>query len=144
MGVRFEDLSLDAQAQALRKLGDIGEGKKKTAKYKNTRTECAGITFDSKKEERRYEYLICLERSGEIRDLRLQQDFTLQEAYTTKEGERIRAIRYRADFTYFRRSGTGRWERVVEDVKSHATRTREYINKRKMMQDRFGIMIEEV
>jgi len=33
---------------------------------------------------------------------------------------------------------------VVEDVKSRATRTREYAVKKKMLKDRFGIDITEV
>lgn len=33
---------------------------------------------------------------------------------------------------------------VVEDVKSRATRTKEYIMKRKMMKERFNIDIQEV
>ena len=61
-------------------------------------------------------------QAGLIRELRLQQDFTLQEAYTTPDGRRIRAIRYCADFCYERKTQTG-WEKIVEDVKSRATRT---------------------
>ena len=59
----------------------------------------AVLHFDSQKEARRYDELAALERAGKIRDLRLQVDFTLQEAYTDGEGRRVRAIRYRADFT---------------------------------------------
>lgn len=72
-------------------------------KYRNNPTERvtssgAVIRFDSQKEARRYDHLILRQQGGEIRDLRLQVDFTLQEAYTDQEGRRIRAIRYRADF----------------------------------------------
>ena len=88
-----------------------------------------------------YDFLIERERHGEIRDLRLQVDFTLQEAYTDAEGRRVRAIRYRADFTYY--EGT-QGRQVVEDVKSRPTRTREYAMKKKMLKDRFGIDITEV
>ena len=48
-------------------------------------------------------------------------------------------MRYRADFSY-RRNG----ELIVEDVKSAATRTRVYINKRKLMQEKYGITVREV
>ena len=65
---------------------------------------------------------------------------TLQEAYTDLEGRRVRAIRYRADFTYRERDG----RLVVEDVKSKPTRTREYLIKRKLMKERRGIDITEV
>ena len=61
-------------------------------------------------------------------------------AYTDQEGRRVRAIRYRADFTYRERDG----RLVVEDVKSKPTRTREYLIKRKLMKERRGIDITEV
>ena len=113
-------------------------------------------TFDSKKEARRYEALLARLHAGEIRKLRLQQDFTLQEAYTTTEGKRVRAIRYRADFCYDERDYEAErtaaelgfpcesWVPVVEDVKSRATRTKEYIIKRKLMLEKYNIEIREV
>ena len=133
----------------------------KARKYHNSPTERITpsgnvLHFDSQKEARRYDTLISLQNQGQIRDLRLQVDFTLQEAYTDPEGRRVRAIRYRADFTYKQRDPAEEslaaskgwpcesWRLVVEDVKSRATRTRDYINKRKMMKDRFGIDITEV
>lgn len=99
------------------------------------------------------------ERAGTIRDLRMQVDFTLQEAYTDGEGRRVRAIRYRADFTYRRKPrwptqpmDPGEfadkmewdWPLVVEDVKSRATKTKTYAMKRKLMKERFNIDIQEV
>lgn len=117
----------------------------KPAKYRNAPTERvtasgAVLRFDSQKEARRYDHLILRQQAGEIRDLRLQVDYTLQEAYTDQEGRRVRAIRYRADFTYRERDG----RLVVEDVKSRPTRTREYLIKRKLMKERRGIDITEV
>lgn len=117
----------------------------RVAKYRNTPTERvtasgAVLRFDSKKEARRYDHLTIRQKAGEIHDLRLQVDFTLQEAYTDPEGRRVRAIRYRADFTYRERDG----RLVVEDVKSKPTRTREYLIKRKLMKERRGIDITEV
>ena len=138
----------------------VAAGTQKTPKFKNKKTLVNGIAFDSQKEARRYEILMDAVREGVIADLRLQQDFTLQEAFTTPEGKRIPAIRYKADFTY-----TVAWQgeyvptgvscedliywrqypgaRVIEDVKSKATRTRVYINKYKMMADK-GYTIREV
>ena len=88
---------------------------------------------------------------------RMQVDFTLQEAYTDGEGRRVRAIRYKADFVYERRDVVAEayvndkkvgkkivWNMVVEDVKSRATQTKEYILKRKLMKERFNIDIQEV
>ena len=133
----------------------------KSQKYHNRKTDVAGIRFDSKKEARRYEYLCRCVELGVIEDLRLQVDFTLQEGYTTATGERIRAIRYRADFTYRCRSaGYDRahlldaadleyWRGlypgalVIEDTKSQGTRTKEYTIKRKLMADK-GYEVREV
>lgn len=78
-------------------------------------------------------------RAGIITDLRLQPQFTLQESYITEAGERIRAIRYTADFSY--RFGG---KLVVEDVKSMATRTKEYLRNKKFMRSKYGIDIQEV
>ena len=146
--ISITDLPERYRVQALEKLArqekQKQEAKKQTpgSKYRNEKTERAGIYFDSKKEARRFDELMAELTAGTIRDLRLQVEFTLQPAYTTPEGERVRAIRYLADFTYYRRSGDG-WKYVVEDVKSRPTRTRSYLMKKKMMADRFGITIEE-
>ena len=106
------------------------------SKYHNrkaARITAAGniLEFDSQKEARRYD------------------EYTLQEAYTTLEGVRVRAIRYRADFSYERATepdccGEVHWLRVVEDVKSEATKTRVYAIKRKLMRERLGIDVREV
>lgn len=156
MGVSIESLSPWAQRQVLQKL-TAAEAQKKAAresKYHNQKDERAAgsgasIRFDSRKEARRYDELMAMLRAGKIRDLKLQQQFTLQEAYTTTEGVRVRAIRYQADFTYQKpqfvdRDGERIWGLVVEDVKSRATKTRAYAMKKKLMQERFNIEIQEV
>lgn len=137
------------------------EGSKKPNKYRNVETEVDGIRFQSKKEARRFRYLKLAQELGVIEDLRLQVDFTLQEGYKTAKGERIRAIRYVADFTYRVRSagydhalqldmadieywrGLYPGALVIEDTKSRGTRTKEYKIKRKMMADK-GYEIREV
>ena len=167
MSIDVKDLPPAYQAQALRKLMERERRKQRAPlpspadaptgggrKYHNKPTERvtpAGnvLRFDSQKEARRYDELAALERAGTIRDLRMQVDFTLQEAYTDTEGRRVRAIRYKADFTYMKQSfvdrdGEWQWALVVEDVKSRATRTKEYILKRKLMKERFNIDIQEV
>ena len=164
MGIDVKDLPPAYQGQALQKWVEQERRKKRTPlpcpddgtpgggrKYHNKPTERvtasgAVLRFDSQKEARRYDELAALERAGKIRDLRMQVDFTLQEAYTDGEGRRVRAIRYRADFTYWRYDDPpGGWVRfVVEDVKSRATRTKEYVMKRKLMKERFNIDIQEV
>nr|DAZ68979.1 MAG TPA: Endonuclease [Caudoviricetes sp.] len=84
---------------------------------------------------------------GKIRDLRLQANFTLVEGYTTIEGERIKPMVYRADFVYARATGpdcngTVHWLREVEDAKG--VKTKDYLLKKKLMQDKYGITIREV
>lgn len=139
-----------------------GKGKDRRGKFGNVQTTVAGIKFDSRKEARRFEVLMLAQDFGLIRDLHLQQDFTLQEGYTTPMGERIRALRYKADFVYtvcpwepqragilhFEQEDLGYWyfhggEQVVEDVKSTATRTKDYRIKKKLMAGK-GYAIREV
>ena len=61
------------------------------SKYHNrkaARITAAGniLEFDSQKEARRYDELALLLAAEKIRDLKLQPEYTLQEAYTTLEG----------------------------------------------------------
>lgn len=54
-----------------------------------------------------------------------------------------------ADFSYERptepdQNGYIHWVKVVEDVKSQATRTAQYKIKKKLMRERMGIAVEEV
>lgn len=151
--MRLEDLPFKAQQQALRKLAEQNARKgisvEKPGKYHNERDVRGTLHFASRKEARRYDELAALLAAGQIRDLKLQPQFTLQEAYTTTKGERVRAIRYQADFSYERPTapdctGTVHWLRVVEDVKSRPTRTRVYLMKRKLLQEKFKIDITEV
>lgn len=112
------------------------------SKYGNKKTELDGIVFDSKKEATRWAELKLLQRAGEIYDLRRQVPFAVIPAQKDANGKTIeREAKYIADFTY-RDSKTGRI--TVEDTKSEATRTKEYILKRKLMLYRFGIKIKEV
>lgn len=113
-------------------------------KYGNKKAVMGGITFDSQKEARRYNELMLLLRAGKIQDLKLQPEFTIQEAFTTPDGERVRSVKYRADFSYRRAVKEGantRLERVVEDVKGY--RTKDYEIKRKLMLG-IGIKVVEI
>lgn len=94
-------------------------------------------TFDSQKEAARYDELAALLRAGKISDLRLQPEYTLQEAFVDSTGEPFRAVKYKADFTYVL-DGV----RVVEDVKG--VKTKDYELKRKLVRDRFCVRIQEV
>ena len=151
MAWNYDDLQAlgpDAKAQAVKQLSEKNQPKEN--KYHAVKTVCRGIKFDSAKEARRFEELMLLLEAGKIQDLRLQRNYTLQEAYTTPEGERIREIIYRADFAYERYAGKDpygydRWVKVVEDVKSPATRKkRDYIIKRKLFHEIYKFSITEV
>lgn len=105
-----------------------------------------GIKFDSKRESERFGELQLLLKAGKIRNLKLQPSFTLQEAFTTPEGEHIRAITYKADFSYEApvcdaEDGEMLWLPVVEDVKG--MKTKEYLLKYKMMAER-GVKVVEI
>ena len=111
-------------------------------KYRSQKITVDGITFDSVKEANRYQELRMLERAGEIRDLQRQVPFVVIPTQRDENGKLIeKEVRYVADFTYIEK---GKLTRTVEDVKSEATRTREYIIKRKLMLYRNGIRIREV
>lgn len=142
MALKGEDLArLSPAAQRQVYLKTVAAQRERSAKrkYNNQPTERNGIKFDSRKEANRYEELMFLRQAGEIDNLKLQPQFTLQESYMTPEGERVRAIRYVADFSYTQGS-----QMVVEDVKSKATATAQYKMKKKLMQERFGISVKEV
>ena len=102
------------------------------SKYNAKKTTVDGITFDSKKESKRYQELRLLERSGQIKDLRWQVPYEL---IPKQKGER--ACTYYADFIY-----TENGEQVVEDSKG--VKTKDYIIKRKLMLQVHGIKIKEV
>lgn len=132
-------LSPAAQHQIIAQLAQNANPQTPARKYGNVPTEVCGIKFDSRKEAGRFQELSLELRAGKITNLRLQPEFTLQEGYTTPAGERIRAIRYRADFSYWR-DGT----LVIEDVKSDATRRdKTYRLKIRLMAER-GFTVTEI
>ncbi|MBQ1779170.1 MAG: DUF1064 domain-containing protein [Acidaminococcaceae bacterium] len=109
-------------------------------KYGAKKCQLDNITFDSIAEARRWQELRYLTRAGIIKDVRRQVPFVLIPAQKDETGRVIeRAVVYRADFVYTEDGKT-----VVEDVKSEATKTREYIIKRKLMLYMCGIRIKEV
>lgn len=118
------------------------------SKYHNRKITRDGVTFDSRKEFRRYEELQLLQQAGEITNLRRQVKFVL--IPTQREPSKIgtrggvkkgklleRECAYVADFVY---SENGKI--VVEDTKG--LRTKDYIIKRKLMLYVHNIRIREV
>lgn len=111
----------------------------KRQKYGNKKCEWRGIVFDSIRERDRFIILDSEQREGKITDLNRQVHFQLLPVQKVNGKIVERPCGYIADFVY-RRDG----ELVVEDVKSTATKTKEYRIKRKMMLWFHGIQIREV
>ena len=108
-----------------------------TTKYRNKKTVVNGISFDSRKEAKRYQELLLLERAGAITDLKMQVKYVLIPSQRVNGKVVERECAYKADFVY-RENG----ETVVEDTKGF--RTKDYIIKRKLMLHVHGIRIKEV
>lgn len=109
------------------------------SKYGNRKVNIDGERFDSCHEAHRWIELRYLEGAGLISDLKRQVAYELIPSQK-RDGKVIeRPVKYVADFVY-RQNG----HEVVEDAKSPATRTKEYIIKRKLMLWEFGIQIVEV
>ena len=123
---------------------------RKANKYRNKKVIVNGETFDSEKEYKRYRELLLLEKAGAITSLQRQVKFVLIPAqYETyerygKRGQRLkdgrkcieRGVDYYADFVY-----TENGKQVVEDTKSEATKTKDFIIKRKLMLYIHGIRV---
>lgn len=139
-----------AQKQVLDKL--LGEQKPKKSKYGNRKAyrvmpNGRKQKFDSEGEAMRYDQLKALLAAGRIRNLRMQVGFTLIEGFTDSDGSVVKPTVYKADFVYERPTepdyvGAVRWLREVEDFKG--MRTKDYLLKKKLMQERHGITIREV
>ena len=125
--------------------------KKKGNKYHNSAVIVDGISFQSRKEARRWRELKLMESAGMIHGLTRQKKFVLIPAQREpdtvgkrggrKKGAVIeRECSYIADYVYYDKNG----KMVVEDVKSSATRTKDYIIKRKLMMYIYNIKIQEV
>lgn len=105
-------------------------------KYHNRKVTINGETFDSKKEAARWQELLLLQRAGKISHLNRQVTYTLIPSQYI-EGKCVeRAVKYVADFVYKENGNL-----VVEDTKG--LKTPEYVIKRKLMLQVYGIRIKE-
>lgn len=130
--------------------GLVPQGKEeKQSKYHSEKITILGMSFDSKREARRWFELATLEKAGEIKNLRRQVKFELIPTQREpdiigkrggiRQGKVIeREVSYYADFMYEDKAG----QTVVEDTKG--VRTPEYIIKRKLLLWRYGIRIQEI
>lgn len=139
------------------------------SKYGAKKVTIDGVTFDSKKEARRFNDLTQLARAGQIVNLRRQVKFVLIpaqtktiERFSVKTGKRLKdkvvtvehECSYIADFVYEVPISTNYineeghlvfadgFETVVEDTKGF--KTKDYIIKRKLMLHVHGIRIKEI
>ena len=126
-------------------------------KYNNKKIIVDGITFDSKKEAKRYKDLKMLERAGIIHDLQRQVKYVLIPAQyertslvcvkgnnkgKPKKGRLIeRECAYYADFVYMQDGNT-----IVEDVKGYreGQAYNLFVIKRKLMLYVHGIIVKEL
>lgn len=100
---------------------------KGNSKYKAKKTSVDGHSFDSLKEANYYEELKIRLRAGEIKGFCIQPTFILAPN-----------LKYKADFIVFNNDGTSE----IIDVKG--MKTKEYIVKKKVFEDKFNLKIKEV
>lgn len=108
--------------------------KPKKNKFGAEKVNADGMTFDSKLEYNRWCELKILEKARKITDLKRQVEFVLIDK--SKYG---RKILYIADFTYLQDG-----KLIVEDTKSKATKTPLYCLKKRLVAEKYGIVIKEV
>ena len=100
---------------------------KKKTKYRSYKTSVDGHTFDSLKEAEYYQNLKLRLKSNDIKGFCLQPTFILAPG-----------LKYKADFITFNTDGT--YE--VIDVKGF--KTKEYIAKKKVFEDKYNLKITEI
>ena len=109
-------------------------------KYRAIKTVVDGITFDSKKEAKRYSELKIMEKAGIIATLRLQPEFKCM-----VKGKKV--CTYKADFEYLMVDEEGPDGQIgyyiVEDVKGFKTPV--YRLKKKLVEACYpGTVIKEI
>lgn len=107
------------------------------SKYHNEKVTINGEVFDSKKEARRYQFLLLLQKAGQINNLKRQVKYVLVPVQYIGGKCVERAVTYTSDFEYDKPTG----EHIVEDCKGY--RTDVYKLKKKLMLHKFGIRILE-
>ena len=102
-------------------------------KYRAKKVKDGDLVFDSRKEYRRWQELLLMEKAGVIKGLRRQVKYEL---LPRVPGKWTRPVTYIADFVYYE----GKKE-IVEDVKGY--RTDVYKLKKRLMWVVHGIEIRE-
>lgn len=107
-------------------------------KYNNIIITLNGIKYDSKKEARRHQELLLLQRAGKITELQRQVKYVLIPSQRIDGKVVERECSYIADFVY---QDAESGQTVVEDTKGF--KTKDYIIKRKLMLHKYGVKIVE-
>ena len=102
------------------------EKSKRKSKYGAVKTSIDGHTFDSKKEAEFYQELKIRLQSGDIRGFCLQPTFIL-----------AAGLKYKADFIVFNNDGT------TEIIDTKGFKTKEYIAKKKIFEEKYNLKIKE-
>lgn len=108
------------------------------SKYKNVKTEIDGLQFGSKAEAKRYKVLSVYQKCNIISDLKTQVKYELIPKQRRDDGTQERECSYLADFEYIEDG-----KLIIEDVKGGKS-TPEFIIKRKLMLDKYGITVKEI
>lgn len=94
--------------------------------------------YRSQKEAARHQWLLSMQKAGQITDLKREVAFLLAPGVKIEGENRARpAVRYFADFVYFTPDG----RRIVEDAKGFQTPL--YRLKKHLMATVFGISVRE-
>lgn len=153
MAISLSDLSPNARNQIAAKLSveevrRLSEQKKQN-KYHAEKVETflddgTPYTFASRKEYKRYEYLLTLKRLGEISNLKLQVKYNLIPKQEMSDGTKLKPVSYVADFVYETKDG----KTVIEDVKGYkdpqSAAYRVFRIKVKLMRFIHGLEVKEV
>ena len=107
-------------------------------KYGNEPCSVNGEKYRSRKEMRRHQELILLEKAGLIKDLKREVSFELAPGVVVRDRKRP-PLRYYADFVYVNALPGG--AKIIEDCKGK--RTEGYRIKRHLMKSIHGIDILE-
>lgn len=107
----------------------------KKNKYGAVKTEIDGITFDSKREGRRYIQLKRMELAGLINNLEVNANLSPKIEFVF-ERDGIKFGSYQPDFKYHENGNE-----IIEDAKGKKTKA--YITKRRLMKEMYGISIRE-
>ena len=103
------------------------ESKVKKSKYRANKTSVDGHTFDSQKEADFYAELKLKQKAGEIKAFCMQPIFMLAPS-----------LKYKPDFIIFNNDNS------IEVIDVKGFKTKEYITKKKVFEDKYNLKIIEI